>query len=299
MSALRTMIAALWAAVWVRWKLLAVRARRAFGGDDPAAAAGSGYYLSAAEIPVEGVDYDVAELSPELVARLDAARAELLDRAGAGPDAAPRPTRARRRRTVPVVVASLVGLALVAGGASALVAGTTGVPAVDRLLGIYEQNRPGSGVQPDSAAESASVELTTPDGQRIVSTSYVARDGRICTVIAGVEGGGRGGFTCSEPDVVAGALDRRGGVVSGVVGSGGRALLTGFVRADVAEVEVSGPDGKATTAVGREWSPETPGLGLLRPILAIADTRPDRSATRADYKIHAVTGTGERLQITP
>ncbi len=57
MSALRTMLAALWAAVWVRWKLLAVRARRAFGGKDPAAA-GSGYYLSAAEIPVEGIDYD-------------------------------------------------------------------------------------------------------------------------------------------------------------------------------------------------------------------------------------------------
>ena len=56
MSALRQLLAALWAALWVRWRLVAVRARGLFGERRAAAAAGSGFYLGATEIPVEGID---------------------------------------------------------------------------------------------------------------------------------------------------------------------------------------------------------------------------------------------------
>ncbi len=298
MSALRTMLAALWAAVWVRWKLLAVRARRAFGGKDPAAA-GSGYYLSAAEIPVEGIDYDVAELPPDLVERLDVSRQELLDRTRAGASGPARRSRARRRRTVSVAVASVLALGVAGAGASALVTGTTGVPAVDRLLGIYEQNRPGGGLQPDPAAGSASVELATADGQRIVSTSYVAEDGRICTAITDAEVGGAGDVSCVPPAFVTSALERRGGVVSGAVGNGDKALIAGFVRPDVEALEAAGPYGSAKAKAGPVWMSGPGGAGPLRPFLAIAGHRPNRVLGLSDYKIHAVTETGDRFQIAP
>jgi hypothetical protein len=295
-SALRTMLAALWAAVWVRWKLLAVR--RAFGGSDPAAA-GSGYYLSASEIPVEGVDYDLSELPPELVAGLDLARGELLDRARAGAATPARRPRARRRRTVAVAVGSLLALGAAGAGASALVTGTTGVPAVDHLLGIYEQNRPVGGLQPDSAAGSSSVELSTPDGQPFVSTSYVAEDGRVCTAVTEVVPDKPGGLSCVTPSFVAESLERRGGVMTGVVGNGDEALITGFVRADVAKIEVFGPDGSARTKIASEWSPGPAGIPSTKTFLAIAGKRPDRQLTMADYEIYAVTETGERFRIAP
>lgn len=298
MSGLRTMLAALWAAVWVRWKLLAVRVRRAFGGSDPAAA-GSGYYLSAAEIPVEGIDYDMAELPPDLVAQLDVSRQELRDRARAGASAPARRPRARRRRTVSVAVASLLALGVAGAGASALVTGTTGVPAVDQLLGIHEQNRPGSGIQPDHAAGSASVELSTPDGQNIVSTSYLSEDGRICTVTTDVEPGRPGGGGCVAPSAIADSLGSSGGLTTGVIGNGSEVLLTGLVRSDVVEIEVSGPDGGVRTNVGDEWSPGPAGIGSLRPFLAIAGSRPDRELNMSDYEIYAVTGTGERFRVAP
>jgi hypothetical protein len=297
-SALRTMLAALWAAAWVRWKLLAVRVRRAFGGGDPAAA-GSGYYLSAAEIPVEGVDYDLGELPPDLVAQLDGARQDLLGSARGGAARAARRPRARRRRTVSVAVTSLLALGVAGAGASALVTGTTGVPAVDRLLGIHEQNRPGGGLQPDPAGGSSSVEISTRDGQRFVSTSYVSKDGRICTVITDVEPGRPGGGGCAAPSAIADSLERDGGLVTGVVANGGEALLTGFVRSDVVEIEALGPDGNVKTEVGSEWPLRTLGTGSLKPFLAVSGKRPNGQVTGADYEIYAVTGTGDRFRIAP
>jgi hypothetical protein len=297
-SALRQMLAALWVSFWVRWQLLAVRARRRFGGAAPGAA-GSGFYLSASEIPVEGVDYDLAELPPELVAGLAASRRELVDRAGTGAARSQRRPRARRRRTVAVAVASLLALGVAGAGASALVNGTTGVPAVDRLLGIYEQNRPGGGLQPDPAAGSVSVEMSTRDGQRFVSTSYVAEDGRVCTAVTSVEVGGRGGVTCVLPSVVGDSLERAGGLVVGAVGNFDEALLTGFVRADVVEIEGSGRNGHVRAKLGPAWSPKLGELDSLKPFLAVADRQSDRAVTGRDYEIYAVTETGDRFQIAP
>jgi hypothetical protein len=292
------MLAALWATVWVRWKLLATRVRRAFGGEDPAAA-GSGYYLSAAEIPVEGVDYDVAELPPDLVAQLDVSRRELLDRARTGAARPARRPSARRRRTVSVAVASLLALGVAGAGASALVTGTTGVPAVDRLLGIHEQNRPGGGLQPDHGAGSATVELAAPDGQDIVSTSYVSKDGRVCTVVTEVVVDRPGDIVCVAPTVVADALGSRGGLLTGVVGNGDDALIRGFVRPDVVAIEVSGPDGDARTKVGTAWAAGPAGIDAVKPFLAIAGHRSDRELNPSDYEIHAVTETGDRFRIAP
>ncbi len=298
MSAPRTVLAALWAAVWVRWKLLAVRVRRAFGGEDRAAA-GSGYYLSASEIPVEGVDYDLAELPPELTAALEASRHELLARARTGAACPTRRPRARRRRTVSVAVASLLALGVAGAGASALVTGTTGVPAVDRLLGIYEQNRPGGGLQPDPAAGSATVEISTRDGRRFVSTSYVAEDGRICAAVTGAEPGGPGEVKCVADSLLADSIERRGGLFVGVVGDGDEVLLMGFARPDVVEVEASGREGNARAKLGPAWAPRSGRLESVKPFLAIADGRVDHAATRRDYEIYAVTEAGDRFRIAP
>ena len=202
MSALRQLIAALWAAVWVRWQLLALGARRVLGGRRPKIA-GSGYYLAPAEIPVEGADYDLVDLPPELAERLDAVRGELVEHARTVTTRRVRRRRTRRRRTASLAMAALLTLAVLGAGATALVTGSTGVPAVDRLLGIYETElgKPGAAgrpgptgrdLQPDPAFESTAVELSTTNGQRLVSTSYIANSGDICTAFRNIGGSGSG-----------------------------------------------------------------------------------------------------------
>ncbi len=308
MSALHRLIVAVWAAVWVRGRLFVARARRVLGARPPAI--GSGYYLSAAEIPVEGVDYELADLPPELAARLAAARGELVEHARGATTRQRRRRRVRRRRTASLAMAALLTLAVLGAGATALVTGTTGVPAVDRLLGIYEKNldKPGATERlgptggdrrPDPSIEGTSVEAPTPDGRVVVAAAYVANDGNICTALTNVQGRPSGNLGCVSPASLVDSLEQRGGVSVSSVGVSTGAVLTGFVRSDVSRVEGSGPSGELDVYVGDTWAGGPAEIGPVKYYVAVVTGRPDRPVNARDYSLRAVTSEGDRLQIVP
>jgi hypothetical protein len=301
--------------MWLRGRLLGLRLRRLFGGR-PAIDHGPDFHLADSEVPVEGVDYEPIELPAELAARLDMTRAELLRY---GRDASRRRTHpARPRRTVAVAAAAVLGLGVVGAGASALVAGTTGVPAVDRLLGVYEQNldkpgtsdRPGASggdLQPRSFKAADPIETTSPDGTRSVTTFYVARDGRICWAVVDGDGSGSGTVSCERPRDVASGIDD-GGYVPGLETDGRRAILRGYVGGDVTSLSGRGPDGPLDVQLGRSWKPSAPGLGTLKPFVAVGRVDPRTSPGSSgmpgalmlrNYTFEAETDDGRRISIAP
>jgi hypothetical protein len=316
MSAARRRLMWLWAAVWLRWRLMRVKAPRLFGGR-AVAVGGLDYHLAPAETPVEGLDYDPGELPAQLTAKLEATRFELLERAR--DRAAPaRPRRARRRRIAVLATAGMLGLGAVGAGAAALVTGSTGVPAVDRLLGIYEADvsEPGSSgrpggtgrdLQPRSSGASVSVEAPL-DASQIVSTSYVAKDGRVCSALADrKENRSVGDLACIPP----GALARRHEVVLAVNIVNGQAIIRGFVSGNVTKLSGQGPQGPIDVHLGERWTPNLSGIGSLKPFLALGDPEapgdsrgpngsdPLRQADPGGYTFDGVTQDGEGIRIKP
>jgi len=317
-SALRQLLAALWAAVWLRGRLLRLRLRRLAGGG-PAADAGFDFHLAAAEVPVEGVDYEPIVLPAELVARLEVARAELLDHARGGAVRQAPTLGVRRRRAVSLFVAAVVGLAGLGAGASALVRGTTGVPAVDRLLGIYEQglDKPGasdrtgpsgSDLQPGPSKASEPIKTRLPDGSRSVTSFYVAKDGKICWAVAFSDGSGSGGTSCESPRDFVGGM-RNGGYAPGIGFGSNYVVITGYVSGDVVSLSGSGPNGSLDIHLGKSWTPSSkPPVGRLKPFVAVAsiDSRsnldqPDqaREFQLRSYAFAAKMEDGRQIRIRP
>jgi len=297
--ALRQLIASLWAALWVRWRLFAAGARGVFGDRRPAAA-GSGYYLAAAEIPVEGVDYELVDLSPELAARLDAARGELVEHARGVTARRARRRRVRRRRTASLAMAALLSLTVLGAGATALVTGSTGIPAVDRLLGIYEKNsgRAGSAGQPDPSVDSTSIEFRA-GGIPMVSAWYLARNGDVCSVLTDADRGSSGDLACVTPAEMVESLDRSGGALYSVTEGASGVILRGYTRSDVQRLEGSGPAGQIDLYLGDIWSSGAQGVDSMRPFVGVERGARGRQKTRRDYRLWAVTKDGSRLQILP
>lgn len=315
MSALWQLLASLWAAVWLRSRLVAAKARRLFGGS--AATAGAGYYLAAAEIPVEGVDYELVDLPPELAARLDAARVELVDQARGAATHGSRHGGARRRRTASLVTAALVTLALLGAGATALIAGSTGVPAIDRLLGV-EQSQLDSidAPRPDVAprAGDASDPLVVPwgeDGSReAVGVAYVGRGDDICLSLAAQlpDGGQRlvGGGGCTPADSVWERLDTGDAFVASTA-FGAPTSITGLASEDVESIGVAGPNGPLTVELGRSWVPDLDGAMPVRMFVAVArpgsepaDPTPAEAAAISDprnYRLVARLRDGRSIEI--
>lgn len=319
MSAARRQLMWLWAAVWLRWRLTRVKARRLFGG--PAVAVGGlDYHLAPAETPVEGVDYNAEELPAQLTAKLEAARVELLERAR--DRAAPaRPRRARRSRIAVLATAGILGLGAVGAGAAALVTGSTGVPAVDRLLGIYEAELDGptsSGdprdtaqdLRPGSVGRSTSVEVRLAS-RRLVSTSYVSRGGEICSALAESEEDSPGHLSCPDQSLLTTGLARDDGVVLGVLVAYDRVLVRGFVVDRVTRLEGRGPNGPLDVHLGEKWTPGLPGVGSLKPFAAVGGSEtpgdasglkgsdPLRLANPGGYTLNGVTEAGEKIRLAP
>jgi hypothetical protein len=312
--ALRQLVAGLWAALWLRGRLLGLRLRRVFGGaiDD-----GPDFHRAGADAPVDGIDYGAAELPPELIARLDATRAELLDHASTAlADTAPR-RHVRRRRTASLVTAAFLAFGAVGAGASALVTGSTGVPAVDRMLGIYEEelSKPGASertgpsgavLQPSSSKASEPIEVVLSDGSRNVTAFYVAQDGRICWAVADGDPDGSGTTSCEMP---AGVLNgvRNGVYVPAIELDASDVILRGFVRSDVASVSGSGPDGFLEVRLGEPWTPEVPDAETLRPLVATSSgPKAGPSGSKDDprfdlrrYTFEAITDDGRRISGVP
>lgn len=308
MSAPRRLLAWLWAAVWLRWRLTRVKAARSFGGRR-VGIAGPDYHLVPVETPVEGLDYDPTELPAEMIAKLELTRAELRRRQ---PQLArPAISRgARRRRVASLATAGLLAAGAAGAAAGALVTGSTGVPGVDRVLGIYEAGRE----SPDDVRARANgvnifigVPGTGPRG--LVSSSYVAGDGRICTALARADADAPilvRAVTCLTPSSLASYLTLDDGVAVAVNTVGVRAVIRGYVSDRVAELSGDGPNGPLEVHLGRKWVPDVSGIGALRSFVALGDVSLAGGADRADplrsgdlgnYVFDAVTDDGERIRI--
>lgn len=280
MSALRQLLGAIWAAVWLRGRLLGLKLRRLVGGEAEVGA-GPDPHLIGADVLVDEVEREPLDLPAELLARLDIARAELVDSARDAVARGPIESRsARRRRTASIAVAALLGLGVAGAGASALVSGSTGVPAVDRLLGLYEtglekptaSERPGpfgSDLQPAPSKASDPIEVTLADGSRVVASFFEARDGKICSAAADARGAEPGTLDCEIPAEVIGNLTRSGGYASALETKASQVLVKGYTGADVASLSGRGPNGSLDVHLGRPWTPSVPGAEPLRPFVAV------------------------------
>ena len=310
MRAPRQFLAWLWAAVWLRWRIVGVKTRRLLGRR-PVAAAGMGYHLAAADIPVEGVDYDPTELPAGLAARLEETRGELLDLARSTAARRTRRRRARRRRTFSLATAALVTLAILGAGATALVTGSTGVPAVDRYLGLYEaglerpqeRTRLGPGrpdVRPAPSGAGPSIDVPFADGsRRIVVASYVARGSDICSVVTEADrAADSGDVGCVAPVFLNARVQRDGGIVSGLVSDRDAVLLLGFVEASAERLTARGPNGPLRVRLGDLWAPDLAGLRALRPFVALAaDGSP--AWDRSDFVVRVRADNGKVTEIEP
>jgi hypothetical protein len=291
MSALRHMLASLWAALWLGWRMAGVRTRRLLGRRGRmtmATATGHSVYLPAAEIPVEGVGYDLGELPADLAARLVGVRAELVGAARGTTARQVRRRKVRRRRTASLAMAALLTLAVLGAGATALMTGSTGVPEVDRLLGINQKildqrddvlDRIGptsQDLQPRSRRDSNTVETTIRAGWSTLSTAYVARSGAVC--VASIQEGEPGGsstaadvigtWQCPKPKSLAEQLARDQGVVVGFrQPNDGIVILNGFVSSDVEAV--TGVGRAFAVRLGETWRPEGVDVGELRQFIAV------------------------------
>lgn len=307
MSALRHLLGALWAAVWLRWRLLRLKLRRLFGRRRLAIQAPD-FHLTAAETPTEGVDYDPAELPPELLARLDATRAGLLDSARRTSSGTPaRPARARRGRAIAITIAALLGLGIVGTGASALVSGSTGIPAVDRLLGIYEResSRPeasgtfGPGAQdlrPAPGGNSVSMETSLDDGSRVQTTFYISLDGSGCTAVVGPDAEQVAARVhCTPSEVLETRLTRDRGLVIAAQQYGATVLLTGVV--DDGVIGLEGVRQPLNISLGERW-PMTDAR-VLKPFVAVGPTDPGATMVVSDFALRAVVADGSRTDIVP
>lgn len=292
MSAPRRLLAWLWAAVWLRWRLVGVKARRFLGAGPAAAGAAPGYHLAPADVPVEGVDYDPTELPAGLEARLEETRSALLDHARKTVSRRTRRRRARRRRTLSLVTAALVTLAVLGAGATALITGSTGVPAVDRWLGVYEAEKPresgpfssgGADVRPMPAEAGPSIEIPFENGSgRLVVASYVARSGDICSAVTGADRKGDvGDISCMTPAFIRSGLQRDAGIVAAVLSDRGKVIVIGFVTATRQRVGIRAPTGLLDVRLGNSWRPDLPGVGALRPFIALGGDKPTVMDPRA------------------
>jgi hypothetical protein len=304
----------LWAAVWLRWRLARVKATRLFRGR-PDLVGGPDYHLAPAETPVEGLDYDAAELPEAMVAKLEATQAELSNRVSE--DSTTSRHRIGGRRVGSLATAVLLTVGAVGAGA-AVVTGSTGVPAVDRLLGIYETEleppepptgpeASGRDLQPRATGPMVSIDLAS---LRVASTSYVARDGRVCSALAdGNANPAAGDLACVSPQSLATYLAQDEGLVLAVNADGDRAVVRGFVSGSVTSLQGRGPNGSLDVHLGDEWLPDVAGLGSLRPFLALGDVEgsgdpgapnrsdPLRASSPESYGFDAVLENGERIRI--
>lgn len=313
---LRQMFGAFWAALWLHGQLLGLRLRRLFARG-PEVDEGHDFQLLGADVVAAEADRDPVEIPAELAARLDVTRAELLGHARDAAQRRPRRTRPRGGRSIAVAAVAVLGLGVVGAGATALVAGSTGVPAVDRLLGVYDENLDKSGtsdhpgaagdLQPSASKAADPIEMTAPDGSVSVTTFYIARDGRVCWAVADRDGRGSGTVSCEQPRYVANGM-AEGGYVPGIEVDDTHVTIRGYVREDVVSLIGRGPGGPLDVQLGSPWKPSAPELGTPRPFVAVGRLDPGTlsnpagmqdALTLRNYAFEAETGDGRRFSIEP
>jgi hypothetical protein len=267
--------------------------------------------------PVAGVDYDEAEVSEGMGARIDARMEEVYvftQRV--------RERRAARRRRVGAAVA-VGALVLTSGaGASALISGTTGISALDDLLALHAQHQafsPGGPVRadrrPPHLQRLATSVLMTTTGHGLARNvgAAVYRDGvgDVCFVLAAPGARGSSGVSgdggCDSPANIRRRLSTEPAYVLGTTVNR-TVVLTGFVAANVVRLSVTGPSGPLAVRLA-----EAPAIGARQPFRAfIAAISPaplsggsyplsveTRYMDRRNYEVRARLKDGRMLGTTP
>jgi hypothetical protein len=182
-----------------------------------------------------------------------------------------------RRRRMATVAATTVGTLAMATGASALIGGSTGVPAIDDFLGLVESSTQTSSTQADRAFPrvtprpgTATMPLYAVNG--VVAVAYVSKDGDICTAISKPHGEGAGeareGFGCMAPDALSRDLAGDVAFVSHVRAMD-HLVVMGFARPEVERLDLVRAGGVFTVELGEPWTPQADGGPETRPFVAV------------------------------
>ena len=168
-------------------------------------------------------------------------------------------------------------MAVVGASASALIAGSTGVPAVDKLLGIWESgleretvpDRQGVGPGEVRPAEAGpTLVYGDQDGPAGEVTSFVSRSGQVCMVHS-FEGATPGTVICEAPAVTERGLGTDGLLAFRLDVAAGKVAVFGQVAPNVESVSVTGPVGPMPVELGKTWGADTVPNGM-RPFVAYA-----------------------------
>jgi hypothetical protein len=242
-------------------------------------------------------------------------------------DESGRETRRRRRRTLGVAFASLFALALGSAGASAVIFGTTGIPAIDRVLNArqaHQRQQPGpprsagiggrlpSSVRPSlrPAPGTTSQSLPIPRAAGIEGVAYVSTEGNVCFVTMARDPNRTeipGNVASCWPSVehIASALDHTSAVVAGIRAAE-PAFIVGYAAENVESLAITTPTGKALAVdLSEPWKPEAPGSAPMRIFIASRPALLHRAGRGADressdprrYSIRARLDDGRTVRV--
>jgi hypothetical protein len=178
-----------------------------------------------------------------------------------------RAARRRPARRAVIAAAIVAGLLAATAGAAELTGFTTGVPAVDELIGIDDSpnHHPGPG--------DATKPLSVPIGDGVYQTvAFLARDGSVCIRSAerhrgGVRGGGGG---CPPLGTIYRQIERKGASWHGSSSGPDSRTYELLVAGEVSEIRPLG-HGDWRILMTPPWTPEAPGARALRLAVAIDD----------------------------
>jgi len=230
--------------------------------------------------------------------------------------AAARSNQRRLRRHRLLAVAVLPALLLTASAGAAAVGDlTTGLPAVDRLLGT--EGQPDDGTDPLPGPGNASEPLRLPnsaDGTGAGAVAYLSRDGRVCKAQGDFrrsDGAPRGtsGGGCYAPSDLARILSRRTAICCGSVHGPDRRIYDGFASGDVIALRFFTDDGATFEAtLTPAWTPDAPGAKPIRLFVAIDERDLDvgtdgivqpheLDSMKQGYRVEAELRDGRTVQI--
>jgi len=249
------------------------------------------------------------EVTPYIAARLDAAKHELLLKANRMKRERDRRMAERRRRMV-IVGATTLSVLVSAGATSAVIGVTTGVPAIDEILGVHQAQDPtrggsiaeGSSVDPEAGsiypgAPVVDVEIPSEDaaGKPLTGVGFTSLSRRLCYALPSPPEskirGHAGTLTCQPSGFVAAGLAKNHLVLLGVT-SGTHFILSGIAGEDVESIEMRGPDGPLRVNVSQAWDPGLPDLGQVRVFVGVviadqAGLENDEAATNRSLDLRA------------
>jgi hypothetical protein len=218
------------------------------------------------------------EMTPYLRARLDAVKQELLLKAHRTKRERDRRIAERRRRLGIVAATAMIVLST-AGATSALIDVGTGIPAVDRVLGNYEDAASGtdrsqilaSDRPPETgrlSPEAPIVDLAIPsqNGQDTAGVAFTSQDQKLCYVLPAINPSStafEGSTVCQAPESVATAMLGDGFVLESTIADRGGVLVSGYFGPDVENLVIRSTYGPLRINMTSVWDPRLPDVGQI------------------------------------